>query len=112
MGAEIPLGVQGRSLWPILQGKPYLAAEFRSIYAGVGVGGLYYDDKDDIALPPKGAPAANGGEDDRNRLTGDTLKTVPQRGNAKQGRRGGWKLHHHSMTSDVERGGKEEVRTR
>src|SRR3546814_17884368 len=92
MGAEIPLGVQGRSLWPILQGKPYPADEFRSIYAGVGVGGLYYDEKDDIALPPKGAPAANGGEDDRNRLSGDTLNKVTKSGNAKMVRMGERKL--------------------
>src|SRR3546814_17271351 len=90
MGAEIPLGVQGRSLWPILQGKPYPADEFRSIYAGVGVGGLYYDEKDDIALPPNGAPAANGGEDARNRLSGDTLNTETQSGNAKLVRMGEW----------------------
>ncbi|RIA46069.1 arylsulfatase A-like enzyme [Hephaestia caeni] len=97
MGAEIPLGVQGRSLWPILQGKPYPADEFRSIYAGVGVGGLYYDDKDDIALPPRGAPTANGGEDDRNRLSGDTLNKVTQSGNAKMVRMGAWKLVYDMM---------------
>src|SRR3546814_18412102 len=88
MGAEIPLGVQGRSLWPILQGKPYPADEFRSIYAGVGVGGLYYDEKDDIALRPKRATAAHGGVDAPNRLSGDTPKKVMQSGNVKMVRMG------------------------
>jgi arylsulfatase A-like enzyme len=97
MGAEIPIGVQGRSLWPLLEGKPYPAEEFRSIYAGVGVGGLYYDDTDDIALPPKGAPAATGGVDDRNRLIGDTLNKVTQSGNAKMVRMGDWKLIYDMM---------------
>lgn len=39
IGAPIPIGVQGRSLWPLLRGEDYPAEEFRSIYAGVGVGG-------------------------------------------------------------------------
>ena len=50
MGAEIPHGVQGRSLWPLLRGEAFPAEEFRSIYAGVGVGGLYYEDGDNVPL--------------------------------------------------------------
>ena len=48
MGADIPHGVQGRSLWPVLQGEEFPAEEFRSMYAGYGVGGLYYDESDHI----------------------------------------------------------------
>src|SRR3546814_690138 len=50
MGAEIPPGVQGRSLLPLLKGEDFPAEEFRSITAQVGVGGLYYDEKDDIPV--------------------------------------------------------------
>lgn len=84
MGAEIPLGVQGRSLWPLLRGEPYPADEFRSIYSGVGVGGLHYDEDDDVA----------GGRD---RLTGDTLNKVTQSGNAAMVRMGEWKLIYDMM---------------
>src|SRR3546814_12509656 len=50
MGAEIPPGVQGRSLLPLLKGEAFPAEEFRSITAQVGVGGLSYDEKDDITF--------------------------------------------------------------
>src|SRR5258708_31135117 len=48
IGAEIPRGVQGRSLWPILQGKDYPPEEFRSVFAEGGFGGLYYDASDHV----------------------------------------------------------------
>ncbi len=52
-GAEIPPGVQGRSLWPLLLGEPWPEAEFASIYVEMGIGGLVYGPDD--ALAP-GAP--------------------------------------------------------
>ena len=85
MDADIPIGVQGRSLWPLLKGQPYPGDEFRSIYAGVGVGGLYYD-SDDLASPTEGS-----------HLIGDTLNKVTQSGNAKMVRMGDWKLIYDSM---------------
>ncbi len=85
IGADIPIGVQGRSLWPLIQGKPYPADEFRSIYAGVGVGGLYYD-KEDLA--------STAGT---SHLVGDTLNKVTQSGNAKMVRMGDWKLIYDMM---------------
>jgi len=87
IGAGIPIGVQGRSLWPLLCGEDYPADEFRSIYAGVDVGGLYYDEKDGVAV--------NGGE--RNPLAGDTLNKVTQSGNQKMLRMGEWKLIYDMM---------------
>ena len=36
VGAPIPQGVQGRSLWPLLQGEGWPAGEFASVYAGNG----------------------------------------------------------------------------
>jgi arylsulfatase A-like enzyme len=83
MGADIPLGVQGRSLWPLLTGEAYPADEFRSIYAGVGVGGLYYDESDRVV----------GDE----QLSGDTLNKVTQSGNAAMVRMGEWKLIYDMM---------------
>jgi arylsulfatase A-like enzyme len=84
IGAEIPIGVQGRSLWPLLRGEAYPADEFRSIYAGVGVGGVYYDEKDDIAGR-------------RGSFSGDTLNKVTQSGNQKMVRMGEWKLIYDMM---------------
>lgn len=84
IGADIPIGVQGRSLWPLLRGEDYPAEEFRSIYAGVGLGGLYYDDRDDLG--GKGDPPA-----------GDTLNKVTQSGNQKMVRMGEWKLIYDMM---------------
>ena len=82
MGAQIPVGVQGRSLWPLLRGEDYPAEEFRSICAGAGVGGLYYDEKDDVGVKGGG----------RNALSGDTLNKVTQSGNQQMVRMGEWKL--------------------
>ncbi|NNU34170.1 sulfatase-like hydrolase/transferase [Mucilaginibacter sp. S1162] len=42
IGAPIPDGVQGRSLWPLLTGKPYPKEEFSSMMVQQGFGGLNY----------------------------------------------------------------------
>jgi arylsulfatase A-like enzyme len=87
MGAPIPRGSQGRSLWPLLQGRPYPQAEFESVYAEVGFGGLYYNaaDRQDPAWGQiRGAPGALPGYDE--------LNTVTQAGNLKMVRLGDWKL--------------------
>lgn len=39
LGVEIPHGVQGRSLWPLLVGEDECPEEFRSVYIEQGVGG-------------------------------------------------------------------------
>lgn len=83
MGADIPHGVQGRSLWPLLQGEEYPREEFRSIYSEVGVGGLYYDKSDHI-------PYAHG-------HGSDTLNKVTQSGLQKMVRMGDWKLVYDMM---------------
>jgi arylsulfatase A-like enzyme len=43
---SLPEGVQGRSLFPLLQGDPYPEKEFSSIYAEHGIGGLNYHEED------------------------------------------------------------------
>jgi arylsulfatase A-like enzyme len=92
MRAPIPPGVQGRSLWPLLRGEPYPKEEFRSIYAGVGVGGLFYDADDavDFTKASSGGGGASGGEGEG--LLSDTLNKVTQSGNQKMVRMGRWKL--------------------
>ncbi len=81
LGEEIPYGVQGRSLWPMLTGGGYPKEEFRSIYAELGFGGLHYVETDTPELHfPSDKPYF------------DELNCVTQSGNAKMVRMGKWKL--------------------
>jgi arylsulfatase A-like enzyme len=101
IGAEIPHGVQGRSLWPLLQGKDYSQEEFRSVYGGAGFGGLYYDASDNV--PYSVAQMAVGEGARRKPLapgqpkTYDTLNKVGQSGYMKMVRMGDWKLIYDMM---------------
>ena len=88
MGAEIPHGVQGRSLWPLLQGQSYPAEEFRSIYTSVGVGGLYYSAEDNVPLSTGEDPAG---------ASFDELNKVTLSGNQKMVRMDDWKLVYDMM---------------
>lgn len=89
MGAGIPHGVQGRSLWPLLQGKDFPREEFRSIYVGVGVGGLYYDEHDNV-------PTSIVHDPSRPHFF-DELNMVTQSGNQKMVRMAEWKLIYDAM---------------
>jgi len=88
IGADLPAGVQGRSLWPMLTGQDYPAEEFRSAYVEQGVGGLHvtadddYDPRLDGFVP---ATADEWGEFDE-------LNTVTQSGTMRMVRKGDWKL--------------------
>lgn len=81
IGAEIPFGCQGRSIWPILAGGDYPAAEFSSIYAELGFGSLPYGPAE---RPPLHFDYAGP--------TFDELNSVTQSGNTKMVRKGDWKL--------------------
>lgn len=87
IGAEIPFGNQGRSLWPMLQGRDYPHKEFESVYAEVGFGGLAYGPKDVM-------PAEWGsGRIAKDAIpTYDELNPVTQSGSMKMVRTGDWKL--------------------
>jgi arylsulfatase A-like enzyme len=87
MGAPIPRGSQGRSLWPMLQGQAYPGAEFESIYSEVGFGGLEYGPAD--AIDPKWGQTGGTGVANRGF---DELNSVTQAGNLKMVRLGDWKL--------------------
>ena len=88
LGVEIPRGAQGRSLWPLLQGRPYPQEEFRSIYSEVGFGGMYYDAADHV--PYSIAEFRSKAPDSK--LGFDELDPVTQSGNLKMVRMGDWKL--------------------
>lgn len=95
MGAEIPHGVQGRSLWPLLLGQEYPKEEFRSIYSTVGLGGLYYQASDDI---PYNSASLHTGKIDPTYGEGwDELNKVTQSGLQKMVRMGDWKLIYDMM---------------
>ena len=82
VGAEIPFGVQGRSLWPLLTGGGDADPDaFRSVYAEHGFGGLPYDEHE---RPP--LHFAYEGP------TFDELNSVTQSGRLKMVRKGRWKL--------------------
>jgi arylsulfatase A-like enzyme len=81
LGVETPLGVQGRSLWPLLSGGTVPPEEFCSIYAEFGVGGLDYAEDD---LPPRGTSVGDSRYRELNAMTlSGRLKLV---------RLGEWKL--------------------
>ncbi len=86
IGAEIPDGVQGRNLWPLLTGQP--APEFPSVYAEHGFGGLPYDGTEPLDPTKDGfRPSASG------RWGGyDELNSWTQSGTMRMVRRGDWKL--------------------
>lgn len=52
-GADIPPGVQGRSLLPLLQGDQYPEAEFDSVYTEVGYGGGHTGDDTTVEDPDR-----------------------------------------------------------
>lgn len=90
IGAPIPAGVQGRSLWPLLAGGDYPAREFASVYAEQGFGGLHYTEHDVDTDNP---------DPERRVIPGfkpgpqfDCLNSVSQSGTMRMLRSGDWKL--------------------
>jgi arylsulfatase A-like enzyme len=84
LGVPLPDGVQGRSLWPMLAGEPYPEAEFESVYAEQGFGGLHYVAGDGIvALEDDGLNPE---------VSFDCLNSRSQSGTMRMLRRGLWKL--------------------
>ena len=83
--APIPLGVQGRSLWPMLQGKSYPKNEFQSAYVEHGFGGQFYTKQDGTDYLAEGAVS-------KNKYFFDELNTWTQSGFTKMVRKGDWKI--------------------
>lgn len=82
-GRDIPPGVQGRSLAPVLRGEPFPAAEFDTIYVEGGFGGMPYDEDE---RPPLHFPYEG--------TRYDELNSVTQSGTSRMVRRGRWKLQY------------------
>lgn len=89
MHQPIPQGVQGRSLWKLLNGERREGNDFESAYVTAGLGGLFYDARDNIPISIAEAP--------RNHHLWDTLNKVTQSGNEKMVRKGEWKLIYDMM---------------
>ncbi|MDF2959430.1 MAG: sulfatase-like hydrolase/transferase [Paenibacillus sp.] len=90
IGADIPAGVQGRSLWPLLTGKEYPLEEFTSIYGEHGFGGLEFTESDDLDMKDFGSSTEVDGE---RMIRFDELNTVTQCGFMRTVRKGEWKLN-------------------
>jgi arylsulfatase A-like enzyme len=88
LGAEMPRGAQGRSLWPLLRGQDYPRDEFRSAYCEVGFGGLHYDETDTLDFAHAQIPGKVPGAV----TTFDELNSYTQSGYLKMVRLGDWKL--------------------
>lgn len=89
MHQPVPQGVQGRSLWRVLHGEKHQGTDFETAYVTAGLGGLFYEARDDIAVTIAEAP--------RNHHLWDTLNKVTQSGNEKMVRKGEWKLIYDMM---------------
>lgn len=84
LGREIPFGVQGRSLLPILRGEALPEKEFDTAYAESGFSGLYWGEEDQLTIEEEGA-WVEGREF-------DCLNTWTQCGQVRMIRKGGYKL--------------------
>lgn len=88
IGVEIPAGVQGRSLWPMLTGKAYPKDEFRSALVEQGFGGLHYTGSDPYD------PYTDGLEES---VSFDELNGWSQSGTLRAVIKGDWKLVYDMM---------------
>lgn len=86
IGTPIPVGVQGRSLWPMLQGKDYPKAEFSSVIVQQGYGGLHFTSLKEYN------PYTRDGTLRKGETAFDELNTWSQSGTMRMLRKGDWKL--------------------
>lgn len=86
IGAEIPVGVQGRSLWPMLTGEKYPEREFRSVLVEQGFGGVDFTMDEPLTFEKEGALNRKGV------ARFDELNTWTQSGTQRMVRMGDWKL--------------------
>jgi arylsulfatase A-like enzyme len=86
IGADIPLGVQGRSLWPMLTGKSYPKKEFSSVIVQQGFGGEDFTRDEPLTFAKEGALQPN------KIAHFDELNTWTQSGTERMVRKDDWKL--------------------
>ncbi|AYD47776.1 sulfatase-like hydrolase/transferase [Arachidicoccus soli] len=87
IGQELPDGVIGRSLWPLLQGKDYPKAEFSSIIVQQGFGGRDYTFVHQLDPYKEGCLAKGKNEFDE-------LNSYSQSGTLRMLRKDEWKLEY------------------
>ena len=85
LGCDMPLGAQGKTLLPLMQGQPAPAREYDVAYSESGFSGLYWDERDALTLPAEGACS-----EVYDRF--DCLNTWTQSGQVRMVRKGDWKL--------------------
>lgn len=85
LGEDISDGVQGKSIWPILQGESYPKNQFESAYIEQGAGGLYFNNEDIDTLSPENKGIADA-------VTLDELNSVTQGGKLRSIIKGNWEL--------------------
>lgn len=86
IGDSIPLGVQGRSLWPMLTGEKYPKEEFSSIVVQQGFGGEDFLLSDGLTFEKEGSLGK------KKVAQFDELNTWTQSGTSRMVRMGDWKL--------------------
>lgn len=86
IGCDIPLGVQGRSMWPMLTGQNYSDSEFSSVVVQRGYGGENVTRDDKLTFVEEGALTVG--------KVGyfDELNSWTQSGMSRMIRKGDWKL--------------------
>jgi arylsulfatase A-like enzyme len=84
LGVPVPIGSQGKSLVPLLNGKKVPKGEFDVGYSENGFSGLYWNDKDGLDLEAEGAS--------HRMVTFDCLNTWTQCGQVRMVRKGDYKL--------------------
>jgi arylsulfatase A-like enzyme len=107
---ELPEGVQGRSLLPMLTGNDYPKSDFQSIFAEYGFGGLPWTDAgqdgftwDQTFIKTPETPLRKADMSDckptrsDGRVTFDELNSVTLSGSVKMVRKGDWKLVYNFM---------------
>ncbi|MDR1636150.1 MAG: sulfatase-like hydrolase/transferase, partial [Treponema sp.] len=90
IGREVPFGVQGKSILPLLAGEEIPEKEFDLAYSESGFGGLYWDEKDSLDLVKEGAGKvfSPGGPP----ATFDCLNSWTQCGQVRMLRKGPYKI--------------------
>lgn len=84
IGVDLPDGVQGRSIWPLLTGDEYPEAEFESVYGEQGMGGLHFTNDTEVIDPTDDGLLEV--------CSFDCLNSRSQSGFMRMIRKGDWKL--------------------
>ncbi|SHI09135.1 hypothetical protein SAMN02745207_04314, partial [Clostridium grantii DSM 8605] len=85
LGEDMPEGVQGKSILPILKDMDYPKDQYTSVYIEQGAGGLYFKNEDIDNLTPENKGIAES-------VTIDELNSVTQSGKMRAVVKDDWKL--------------------